>query len=65
MQGTEYMMTRGDLTGNEITKPVRSQLRHSTVRQLIYDKIDAWEGQNRQLATNTLLGLRTVKGASM
>lgn len=65
MQGTECMMTQGDLIGNEIEKPMRSQLRHSTVRQVILAIIYAWEGQNRQSATSTLSGLRMARGASM
>lgn len=66
MQGKEYILTRGDLMRVEIIQNLmRSQLRHSTVRQLIYDKIGTWEGQNQLLVTSISLDLLTEKGVSM
>lgn len=51
--------------GRGHTNLMRSQLRRSTMRQLIHDKIDAWEGQNQPLAMNMSSGLPMERDASI
>lgn len=52
MLRSDLQMTQGDLVDLEGKKiSTRSQLRRSTMRQ-VNDKIDAWEGQNRELRKN-------------